>query len=256
MAKLICNSAPCNPATPQPAPTLSQLPTLHLDDDLIVVNKPAGILSAEDGVNPALPSLLERELGSVWVVHRLDKDTSGAIVYALNPDCHRELSLQFEAHEVRKVYHALVIGTPPWNEFTVDAPLRSDADRHHRTVIDPNGKPAVTHLRVLKRISTVHQSYTLIEARPETGRTHQIRVHLRATGHPIVADALYGDGQPLLLSRIKRNYRHTGETAERPLMGRVALHAQQLTFIHPSSQDELSITAPYPKDFAASLKQL
>ncbi len=235
---------------------LMRIETLYADEDIVIVNKPAGLLSAGDGINAALPDVLEREFGPIWVVHRLDKETSGAIAFARTPEAHRELSLQFELHHVQKHYHALVIGLPTWDNFTVNAPLRSDADRHHRTVIDEHGKPAITHLRVLQRLRNTSQSYTLIEAQPETGRTHQIRVHLRAVGHPIVADALYGDGQPLLLSQLKRNYRATGDAAERPLMGRVALHAYTLSIKHPATEEDLTITAPYPKDFAASLKQL
>jgi len=126
---------------------------LYRDEALLVINKPAGLSTLPDGYNPTLPhvkSLLEGQSGRLWTVHRLDKDTSGVLVFARSAEAHRSLNTQFEQHQVTKLYHALVQGSPAWMEYTADLPLRSDGDRHHRTVVDLRaGKPALTHFKVL-----------------------------------------------------------------------------------------------------------
>jgi RluA family pseudouridine synthase len=241
---------------------------LWSDASLLVVDKPAGVLTIPGGTPPGIDLLqiLEPAYGRLWVVHRLDRDTSGVLVLARTPDAHRALNGQFEAHTVRKVYHALVCRDPPWTEQVIDLPLLPDGDRRHRTVVIHHdtssragkgagkpgaGKPAVTECHVLERFGL----YALVEAIPKTGRRHQIRAHLSALGTPIVADALYGGGTGLFLSAIKPGYRRGTET-ERPLLARTGLHALALTLEHPLTQETLHFKASYPKDLNATLRQL
>jgi RluA family pseudouridine synthase len=214
-----------------------ELPTLYLDEYLLVVDKPAGLPTLPDGYDPSAPCLINRlqqQYDRVWVVHRLDKETSGVIVLARSAEVHRALNMAFGSREVRKVYDAIVIGAPHWNEHLIDLPLRPDGDRRHRTVIDrQRGKPAVTRLRVVERFTR----HALIEARPETGRAHQIRAHLAAIDLPLAGDALYGGRGTALIAR-------------------TALHARAIELEHPATHEPLRVEAPYPPDFARALQQL
>jgi len=228
---------------------------LFKDEYLLAVSKPSGLLTIPERYDPAnryLTEALTPKYGPLWVVHRLDKETSGVVVLARTAEAHKNLSMQFSSHSVVKVYHALISGRPAWDAKSVDIPLRTNGDRRHRTVIDRNnGKPSLTVLHILERLGP----FTLIEAKPETGRTHQIRAHLKAMGLPVVVDRLYGREEPIYLSRLKRNYRRTRDE-ERPLLGRLGLHAFSITFTHPITEEPMSILAPYPKDFRATLYQL
>ncbi|MGD9091776.1 MAG: RluA family pseudouridine synthase [Anaerolineales bacterium] len=225
------------------------------DEHVIVLNKPAGLLTLPDGFDlnaPHIKSLLDPVYGSLWIVHRLDRETSGVMVCARTAESHRNLNDQFTQRLVRKVYHVLVSGSPTWDETTVQLPLLVNGDRHHRTIVDRRrGKHSLTRLKVLQRF----RDYTLVEATPHTGRTHQIRTHLAAIGFPIVVDGLYGDGLSIYLSQIKPDYR--GETSnEHPLLSRMGLHAWSLSFGHPGAGSMLSFQAEYPKDMSLTIKQL
>jgi RluA family pseudouridine synthase len=228
---------------------------LWLDDDLLVVNKPAGLLTIPHGYDPTQPYLVDlfrKDYGSLWVVHRLDRETSGVMVLARNAIAHRKLNTQFEQRRTQKIYHALVIGMPDWTKLHIDLPLRIDGDRKHRTIIDPRGgKIASTDVQLLERLG----NYSLIEAQPHSGRRHQIRAHLAAKGHPIVVDELYGDGQAVKLSAVKPDYR-SGSQDEKPLLERLGLHACELAITHPRNDRSLQIKAPYPTDFKRALNQL
>ena len=228
---------------------------IYSDEDIVVLNKRSGILIAADRYDPEAPRLdllAEKEFGKLYAVHRIDKDTSGLIIYARNQEAHKNLSMQFEKRQVHKTYHALVYGHPLWQDLKVKLALKPDGDSRHRTVVDKKfGKPSETDFRLIGSCG----QYSWIEAKPLTGRTHQIRVHLAANGLCIVCDPLYsGNQKPLRLSEIKKNWRGDEED-ERPLLSRLALHAYKIEFTHPKSGERVNFTAPYPRDMEAVRKQ-
>ena len=210
---------------------------IYEDEFLLVLDKPAGLPVLPDGWEPEAPYLvksLEEGYGKVWIVHRLDKITSGVMVFGRDAETHRALNIQFETHEAQKIYHALVEGNPKWDEKVVKYPLRANVGHKHRTVVDDkHGKPSETRFRVIKRYS----ESALIEAEPMTGRTHQIRVHAYALGHPLVEDVLYG-------------------ARDRYGLPRPMLHAQSLSFVHPATRERVKFTAPRPADFEEAIKIL
>jgi RluA family pseudouridine synthase len=222
----------------------ADIQVLFTDAALLVVNKPAGLSTLPDGYNPSLPhvkSLLEKDFGRLWTVHRLDKNTSGVLLFARTAQAHRALNTQFEQHSVAKLYHALVVGVPPWEAQTVDLPLRTNADRQHRTLVDLQaGKPAITHFTVLERF----EHFCLLEAQPETGRTHQIRAHLAWHGYSILNDTLYGPKKSPTIAQ------------EVGLETGMALHAKSLTITHPVAGERMVFEAPYPFEWDQLLVKL
>lgn len=210
---------------------------IYEDDQLIVVDKPAGLPVLPDGWEKDsvyLVKRLEEQYGKVFIVHRLDKITSGVMVFARDAESHRALNLQFESHEAQKTYHALLEGNPKWEEKTAKHPLRANVGHKHRTTVDnKHGKPSETRFRVIKR----YDESALVEAKPVTGRTHQIRVHAYALGHPLVEDVLYG-------------------ARDRYGLPRPMLHAQSLSFIHPATNERVKFSAPHPTDFEEALEIL
>lgn len=228
---------------------------LYENDDMIVVNKPAGLLTIPDRFDehlPSLSSILEKRYGKIWVVHRLDKDTSGVIVFAKNESAHKFLSEQFLTRKTEKIYFGLVAGRIWEKEGTVDTPIMEDPKKKGKMVTGKKGKEALTKFEVLESFNL----YTYLKIQIFTGRTHQIRVHLKSIGHPIAMDEVYGSSKPFYLSFIKKKY-HTGkfQEEEKPLMSRMALHAFSLSFPDKNGQ-RLSFEAPLPKDFNAVLNQL
>ena len=234
----------------------SDYSVIYSDDDIIVLNKRSGILIAADRYNPDAPRLdllAEKEFGKLYAVHRIDKDTYGLIIYARTHEAHKNLSKQFEQRKVHKTYHALVYGHPMWEDLHVDLPLQPDGDARHRTVPSKRfGKPSVTDFHLIGTCGP----YSWIEAKPLTGRTHQIRVHLQANNLSIVCDPLYsGNQKPVRLSEIKKKW-NGDESEERPLLSRLALHAYKIELTHPTTGETVSFTADYQKDMEATRKQL
>lgn len=229
---------------------------LYEDDDILVANKPAGLLVIPDRFNSDLPSLnkvLEKQLGQqIWVVHRLDRDTSGVICFAKNEQAHKYLSGLFEAHEVGKFYAGLVVGRVVPEEGTIEAAIAEHPVIKGKMTVAKKGKPSVTDYKVVAQWPL----YSLVQFRIYTGRTHQIRVHMQSIGHPLVCDELYGDGKPFLLSAIKRKYKLSEkDETERPLLNRMALHAYRLV-LHKQNGTLVDVEATIPKDISACIKQL
>jgi len=215
----------------------SQIKIIQQDESILVLNKPAGLPVLPDGWEkdaPYLVKMLEEQFGRIFIIHRLDKITSGVMVFARTAEAHRSLNIQFENREADKTYHAIVEGNPKWDEKITRFPLLANVGKKHRTVVnDQKGKPSETRFRVLKQ----YQASALVEAKPMTGRTHQIRVHASALGHPLIGDILYGASQ-------------TG------LIQRPALHAYSLAFTHPETNKQISFTSEYPDDFVSALKRI
>ena len=208
---------------------------IYFDSSILVANKPAGLATIPGGWEDASDSLvktLEMDFGRLWIVHRLDKVTSGLVVFARTAEVHRSLNMQFERHVIKKVYHAIVVGSPGWDEHTARHPLRINVGHSHRTVVDNSqGKPSETTFKVLER----YGGYALLTAIPATGRTHQVRVHAYALGHPLLGDSLYS-------------------APETDLIHRPALHALSLEFI--LDNQPLNFSSPYPSDFEQALNNL
>ena len=219
---------------------------IYEDDDIIVVNKPKGMVVHPANGNPdgtlvnAIMAICKDSLSGIGgeirpgIVHRLDKDTSGLLIVAKNDKAHVNMSEQIKNHEVKKTYIALVRGVVKENEATIDMPIgRSTSDRKKMAVIK-TGRNAVTHIKVLKR----YDKYTLLQVNIETGRTHQIRVHLSHIGYPIVGDYTYSNG--------KNEFGVIGQ----------CLHAQKLEFKHPITQKYMCLEAELPQYFKDILDKL
>jgi tRNA pseudouridine32 synthase/23S rRNA pseudouridine746 synthase len=223
---------------------------LFEDADLLVVDKPAGrlVIPGRGTDERSLREELEAAHGRLWVVHRLDRGTTGVLVFARTADAHRSLNLAFDQGAPRKRYLALVRGVAP-PERRVDvaiAPARRGRMRPARPG-DDRGKAAVTVFRLVEVFAPVPWSggpASLVEALPETGRTHQIRVHLAAVGLPLVVDPDYGEAGPL------------ARPGGAPLLARTPLHAASLTIAHPATGAPLTVEAPIPADMAAAIEAL
>jgi 23S rRNA pseudouridine1911/1915/1917 synthase len=225
------------------------------DDALIAISKSSGLLVIPDRYNHAAPCLsdfLKDEFGSIFVVHRLDRETSGVVVFAKTAEAHQQLNEEFENRKVEKQYLAIVRGIPAQETGIINLPIGEHRHTTGRMTVDfRRGKDSATEYTVLERFD----GYAFIDVRPKTGRTHQIRVHLQEIGLPIVCDPFYGDGSPFLLSSIKRGYRVKGDE-ERPLLARTALHAAMLVIQHPVTNEKIEISSEMPKDMQAVLKSM
>jgi 23S rRNA pseudouridine955/2504/2580 synthase/23S rRNA pseudouridine1911/1915/1917 synthase len=233
-------------------PTFPEI--LFEDDSIIVLNKPAGLLSIPDReqTSLSLKDMLLAKYGSIFTVHRLDKDTSGIILFARTEAAHKYYSRLFEERKIEKYYLGLVLGSPAHPKGTMDEPISEHPVQKGLMVVHRKGKPAVTDYEVVEAFKT----YSLVQFQLHTGRTHQIRVHCKNMGHPLACDELYGDAKPILLSSIKRKYKLSKwEETEQPILGRLALHAYRLRFTDEKGTLH-DLSAEMPKDMRALLQQL
>lgn len=233
-------------------PVKNKFTVVFENENLVAVNKPSGMLSIPNRAQSevSLKELLQKKYGEIFSVHRLDKDTSGIILFARNAGFHRYLSMLFEKHEVEKYYAAVVTGNPLKKEGEINAPIAEDPLKKGKMKVHRSGKASLTSFQVLES----HPSYSLVSFRLHTGRTHQIRVHAAHMGNPVACDPLYGDGKPVFLSTVKRNYKAGKYEEERPMISRLALHAAKLVFDDHGTRRCLE--APLPKEFEALMKQL
>ena len=226
---------------------------IYEDDNLFVVNKPPFISSLDERGEGSSEISMLRLAKSYWedaqICHRLDKETSGAVIIAKNPEAYRLVSMQFEHRQVKKVYHAVIEGTHVFDNLLVDLPILNTG-KGTVSISRQDGKRAETWFQSLKYF----KHYTLVECRPVTGRMHQIRIHLATQKASIAGDEMY-KGKPVFLSQLKRKYHLGKDQEELPIMKRFALHAHELTF-KVDAEKEVVITAPYPKDFETLLKLL
>ncbi len=225
---------------------------IHEDDDLVVLDKSGHVLTIEDRYDPVkknLKSMMINRFGKIYVVHRLDYETSGVILFARNEKSHKNLSQQFEDRKVKKTYLALT-KNPDESTGVISAPISTHPVKHGIYIPDEHGKQARTEYETLK---TFH-NYALVKLTPITGRTHQIRVHLKSMGAPLLTDKKYGMSDAFYLSQIKK-VRMGRDQTERPLINRSSLHAYLLEFTHPSENRALSFIAPLHKDMKAVVYQ-
>ncbi len=234
---------------------MNQIAVIWSDEHLLVIDKPAGMLAVQDGYDPELPhirSVLETSFGQLWVVHRLDKDTSGVMLLARSAAAHRDLNAQFQDRLVKKRYTAIISGNPDWDRKIIEKPLRANVGHRHRTIVDQKaGKPCVTVVKVLERFF----DYCLVEAAPETGRRHQIRAHLAGEGYPIVCDGLYGIQEQLLRSNVDRQPQSESVGGE-ILIARVALHASSIEIDLPQIGSRRKFESRLPGDFERVLEMM
>ena len=246
---------------PAPAEAIPQnipLDIVYEDEDLIVINKPVGMVVHPAPGNPdgtLVNALLYHCGGSLsgiggvirpGIVHRIDKDTSGLLVVAKNDETHLALSNQLKGHHIRRTYWAVAIGNFKEDRGTVDAPIgRHPVDRKRMAIIrnsDYKSRDAITHWEVLARGESDGQCFTLVRCELETGRTHQIRVHLSSIGHPLLGDPIYGG------SNTKFEMRH------KAIITGQALHAKELCFTHPRTGKEICVSSPLPSDLQKTVK--
>ncbi len=222
---------------------------IHEDEQYLIVNKPPFVSTLEDRMDPTnMLSAAKAYNEDVQVCHRLDKETSGILVFSKNADAYRNLAIQFEKREVEKVYHAISHGIHDYDGLKVDVSLSISGKGIVR--VDREGKVAETRIKT----GEVFKHHTLFYCKPITGRTHQIRVHLAYIQASIVNDTMYG-GKDIFLSDIKKKFNLKKDQEEQPLIKRVALHSRSIQFTDLNGKT-INADAAYPKDFEVLVKQL
>jgi len=227
---------------------------LEEDENLVAINKPSGLLTIPDreGKEISLKQILKVKYGNIFTVHRLDKDTSGIVVFAKNEEAHKQLSQLFEARETIKIYNGFVLESPSEKSGIINEPIAEHPVKKGLMTVYKKGKESITEYEVLENFKL----YSWMQFHILTGRTHQIRVHMKHLRYPIVCDELYGDGKPVFISSIKRKKFNLSknEEEEKPILSRLALHASQLKFeLHNKTY---KLEAELPKDLRALLQQL
>ena len=227
---------------PAITPSELSLDIVFEDDDIAIIDKPAGMV-VHSGAGHLTDTMANAavtrwpKISSVGdtdrpgIVHRLDRDTSGLLIIALNPTAYNNLTLMIKKHEIERIYTALVHGHPKSSTGTIDAPIGRDPHHRTRQAVNAGGRPALTHYEVIREIG----QFSFIKVRLETGRMHQIRVHMTAIGHPIVGDQTYGKRQGI--ANLSRQF----------------LHASKLTFNHPISSEKISVTSKLPDDLQSAI---
>lgn len=229
---------------------------VYSDEQLLIVNKPPKLLTIPDRYDTTIPNLyhlLLEQYGEVYVVHRLDRETSGILCFARTRETHAILSRQFEQRTIQKTYLILVDGHLAEKEGVIDAPIAESPATAGKMIVSRMGKASITHYRVVEEF----KSFSLVEADIKTGRQHQLRVHFAHIGHPPVVDSMYNRRKALYLSDIKNKYKLSKlQDDEQAILERVPLHAYRLVFEHPTSNNIVNFTVEPPKDFRATLQQL
>ncbi|MEO8821847.1 MAG: RluA family pseudouridine synthase [Ginsengibacter sp.] len=225
------------------------------NDNFIAVNKESGMLTIpdrHDDTQLSLYKILNQQYGKIFVVHRLDRDTSGLILFAKNETSHKYFSQLFEQRNIEKKYLGIVRGSMPEKAGSINEPIAEHPVKKGQMVVNKKGKPSLTNYEVLEDYGI----FSLVQFEIQSGRTHQIRVHAKSVGHPIICDPVYGDGKPILLSSFKKKYKLSqDDLEERPIINRLALHSFSLHF-KDNYHEEFSLEAPLPKDMRALLQQL
>lgn len=225
------------------------------NEDFVAVNKSSGILTIpdrHDDMQPSLYKMLLQQYNTIYIVHRLDRDTSGLVLFAKKEASHKYLSQLFEKRNIEKIYLGIIRGGLPDKKGSVTEPIAEHPVHKGMMTVNKKGKPSLTEYEVLEDYGI----YSAVKFNIHSGRTHQIRVHMKFLGHPIACDSVYGDGKAVLLSSFKKKFKlsqHDDE--ERPLINRLALHSDQLNFKDAHSKEH-SLEAPIPKDIKALLQQL
>ncbi len=230
----------------------NKLQELYVDADIIVVNKPAPLLSIPDRFDQSLPNLrdmMRMQYGEAFVVHRLDRETSGVVVAARNQQAQTNLQEQFGSRSVEKVYYALLEGTPHFEDdpLIVDIPIEIDPRHLGLMRASVSGKPSRTDFSIVEQFKHAFLATCVLHS----GRQHQIRVHAKAIGHPLFIDSQYGNRSEFMVSSVKRRFNVAKNEDERPLMSRQTLHAHRIAFDHPTTGERLAFEAPLQKDFKA-----
>ena len=224
------------------------------NNDFIAINKSSGLLTIPDRSQSekSLKEFLKEKYGDIFTVHRLDKDTSGLVLFAKNENTHKYLSKLFEDRKIEKYYVGIVLGSPANATGSIEAPIGENPAHKGLMNVHRNGKPSHTSYEVME----ANKYFSMVSFQLHTGRTHQIRVHSKEIGHPLACDDLYGDGKPVLLSSIKKKFKLSKhDEVERPMISRLALHSYKLIF-ETVDGNKMELIAELPKEFRALMMQL